>query len=128
MNTMTWNRPAHKAAGNKLQYTALQIAARVKFAEALSKLLSANAGEIGCFETPNEAKSMLMLALTLTVPSIAYTDSKGNARKTTQFALNINAPVDMGKKPKAAAAPAPDAPVNDDLDSIMEEIRANRTK
>ena len=96
-----WNRPEAKSRDEKatIALTTEQLAARNAFADHLSALLS-EAGKLeslGAFITPSNNGSSMMVALTLNIPPITFTDPDGNKGQTRNFSLNVNANIPAEK-------------------------------
>jgi hypothetical protein len=100
-----WNRPGAKAIDSQATFalTAEQIIARTAFAETLSNQLSANLESLGAFISPgnNEEKHTLMVALSVPMPGLTFTNPDGIKETTRGYTLNINAVIPSPKTPKA---------------------------
>lgn len=109
MSLILWDRPANKAADKSatIALTAEQIAARQAYAQSIVNHLSQPGvlESLGAFVTPgNDAeKGTIMVALTLPMPALTFTDPDGQQAATRPFTLNINAtiPAPTSKKDKA---------------------------
>jgi len=94
-----FDRPTHKAADPKasIALTTEQIAARQKFSNDLAEKFSEPGflESIGAFITPGKDadKATMLLALSLMVPAVKFTDPDGASATTRPFNLNINAVV-----------------------------------
>lgn len=129
-----WDRPAAKAQDKSatIALTADQITARQEYAASIAAHLSTPGvlESLGAFVTPgNDAeKGTLMVALTLPMPAISFTNPDGAIETTRAFTLNINAtiPAPSTKKDKAPVNVVLPALSYSDLRKRQEEARKAR--
>jgi hypothetical protein len=101
-----WNRPAEKAANKEASFalTTEQIAFRKAFGDRIAAMLSEpnTLESLGAFITPgkDEDKGTIMVALSLPVPAITFTDPDGHPSATRSFNLNVNAVIPAPEKAK----------------------------
>lgn len=113
MALILWDRPAAKAVDKSatIALTAEQISARQEYAASIAQHLSTPGvlEALGAFVTPgNDAeKGTLMVALTLPMPALSFTNPDGATETTRAFTLNINAtiPAPSQKKEKVIVQP-----------------------
>jgi hypothetical protein len=108
MSLAIWNRPEAKSIDPSatIALTAEQVAARNEFAQHFSELLSTDGTleSLGAFITPSNNGSSNMVALTLNIPALSFTNPDGGKESTRNFSLNINANIPVVKNTANKAA------------------------
>lgn len=125
-----WNRPQSKATNGVSSpgYTPEETTARNECAAELSAVLAKHIDKIGAYETPNNAGDNMLLALTLSIPPVEYTNSAGSRTGTRPFVLNINAPVSLESAEAQAEGDDGEEAVQLTRDELLAQINEAKAK